>query len=155
MKHLIRRDQAMRPDLFVWNGPIPEERLNEWIERRGLNLPEALVELWRETGGGTLFESETILGPFGDVELADDVDSVNAYHKKRGMYPRDLLLHVGVTLTALRQDTQTVVLLDSETYLAHKEYESLRGWYERFLRAEFAPRYGLPRDQASGTSAGL
>jgi hypothetical protein len=35
-----------------------------------------LKQLWRETGGGDMLESETILGPYGKVDLTDDIDSV-------------------------------------------------------------------------------
>ena len=49
------------------NGSIPKERLDEWLRQRDLEVPSELAELWQETGGGNLFESETILGPFGDV----------------------------------------------------------------------------------------
>lgn len=67
------------------NGSIPKERLDEWFRQRDLEVPSELAELWQETGGGNLFESETILGPFGDVLTGDDVDSVNEVHRGRGL----------------------------------------------------------------------
>jgi hypothetical protein len=66
MNTLLEQDSSRRPELFVWNGSLSKERIEKWLEERQLKLPEDLVELWQETGGGELFESETILGPFGD-----------------------------------------------------------------------------------------
>ena len=50
-------------------GEVQEPQLRRWLSENGLNLPEDFVAFLELTGGGDLFESETILGPYGDVEL--------------------------------------------------------------------------------------
>jgi hypothetical protein len=85
MNSLLQQDQGLRPLLFVWNGPISAERLDTWLGERGLEIPDDLVEFWRETGGGDLFESETILGPFGDKRLGDDLGKLCTGHDANGL----------------------------------------------------------------------
>jgi len=119
--------------------------MNEWLQQHGLEIPDELLQFWQVTGGGELFETETILGPFGDRQLGDDVDSVNEFHRARGMDRRYLIVHVGSALTAIRLSDKKWVILDQDTYAEIEEYDSFEGWYERVLRAEFAERYGLPR----------
>jgi hypothetical protein len=143
MNTLLQEDQSRRPELFAWNGPVARERLDEWARQRRLDLPDELLQFWQTTGGGELFESETILGPFGDPQLGDDVDSVNELHRGRGMDSRHLIVHVGSELTAIRLSDKRWVVLDQNTYAELDEYDSFESWYKRVLRAEFAVRYGL------------
>lgn len=141
MSNLLREDAKHRPDLFIWNGPIPAERLDQWLRQRQFCVPTDLTQLWLETGGGDFFESETILNPIG--VSGDDLDSVNEAYYQRGL-PRDyLLVHVGTVLTAIRLHDQKWIVLD-ESYDAREEYSSLDDWYASVLRSEFADRYGLP-----------
>lgn len=128
----------------MWNGAISNEQLNAWLRERRLELPDELLQLWRDTGGGELFESEVILGPFGDSRLGDDVDSVNEVHRGRGMDPRYLIVHVGSVLTAIRLADKKWVVLDQDTYEEIEEHDSFESWYRSVLRSEFADRYGLP-----------
>jgi hypothetical protein len=143
MNALLQRDQSRRPELFRWNGPVSRERLDAWARHRGLELPEDLMLLWQATGGGDLFESETLLGPFGDRPLGDDVDGVNAIHHGRGMDSDYLIVHVGIALSAIRRSDNSWVVLDPNTYAVLGEYASSEIWYARVLRAEFAARHGL------------
>ncbi len=143
MNALLQQDQSCRPELFVWNGPVARERLDEWLRQRGLELPDELLQFWQNTGGGELFETETILGPFGDRQLGDDVDSVNEFHYRRGMDRRYLIVHIGSVLTAIRLSDNTWVVLDQDTYAELEEYDSFENWYVRVLRTDFADRYGL------------
>jgi hypothetical protein len=119
--------------------------MNEWLHQHGFGVPDELLQFWQTTGGGALFETETILGPFGDRQLGEDVDSVNELHRARGMDGRYLIVHVGSALTAIRLIDKKWVMLDQDTYAEIREYESFERWYESVLRAEFAERYGLPR----------
>ena len=144
MIRLLESDQRLRPELFVWNGPIPKERLEVWLRERKLQVPADLVSLWVEKGGGDLFESETILGPFGRADMGDDVDGVNRMFRSRGLDPSYLLIHVGVTLTAIRLRDQAWVTLQPTTYEETGEFDSMEEWYRSVLRIEFAQRYGLP-----------
>ncbi len=144
MSRILHEDEAARPDLFVWNGPIERDELVRWLTSRGLDLPDDLVELWRETGGGDLFESETILGPHGNPDLADDVDSVNKSHRESGLSEAYLIVHVGLCLTAIRLVDKKWVVLDRRDHSESGEYESFESWYVAVLRSEYADRYGLP-----------
>ncbi len=58
----IVADSLRYPKLFDWNGPVERERLEQWLNDRGLKVPHDLEELWARTGGGEAFEGETILG---------------------------------------------------------------------------------------------
>jgi hypothetical protein len=141
MNALLQQDQSRRPELFLWNGPLARERLDEWARQRGLDLPDELLQFWQTTGGGQVFESETILGPFADPQLGDDVDSVNEIHRGRGMDSGYLIVHIGTELTAIRLSDKKWVVLDQRTYAEIAEYDSFECWYTRVLRAEFAARY--------------
>lgn len=143
MSRLLQQDQSRRPDLFVWNGPIRIARLDDWLRQRRLELPDDLLQFWQDTGGGEVFESECILGPFGDRQLGEDVDSVNDLHRGRGMDRQYLVVHVGTALTAIRLKDKKWVVLDLQTYAELEDYESFESWYAGVLRAEFAERYGL------------
>ena len=143
MSTTLERDESTRPDLFEWNGPIPASRLNEWLQQRGLDVPAELIELWQRTGGGELLESETLLGPFGDPQRGDDVDSSNEAHRRKGLRPGYLVVHVGYALTAIRLNDRKWVTLDPKTYEEAAEHASLDDWYTSVLHAEFADRYGL------------
>lgn len=91
MSDLFQRDQRLRPDLFIWNGPLSEGLLSRWLRDHGLAVNKELFELWRDTGGGEMFESELVLAPFSDRRSDEEVIAVNASHWTRGL-PRDLLL---------------------------------------------------------------
>src|SRR5689334_12612290 len=98
----IITDAMSRPDLFVWNGPIEGRQLRRWLSKNALNLPEDLVAFLELTGGGDLFESETILGPYGDVELGDDLIGANISLRSEGMPAGYVVFHRGIDLSAIR-----------------------------------------------------
>jgi len=100
-----------------------------------------LIELWRETGGGDFFESETIVGPFGDEVLGDDMRGFNELHRSQGFPPGYLLFHGGLELSAIRLSDLKYVSF-SHSYASLREFSSLEEWYEN-LRADFAELYGL------------
>ena len=143
MSRFLHNDCSKRPDLFNFNGPIPLSELDRWINERQLNVPNDLKLLWHETGGGELFESETILSPFGDSALADDIESVNHFHREKGM-PRDwMVFHIGLGgLTVVQRNLGTYASV-SEEYKVQQTFSSLDDWYENLIRKEFAFRYKL------------
>lgn len=142
MNHILIQDSAHHPQLFVWNGAIASNRLQTWLEKRNLKLPNDLIELWQMTGGGELFESETILSPFGDAALGDDIDSMNELHHAQGMAQEYLLFHIGTGLSAVRlTDGRYVTLSDSYQELC--EFLTLPDWYRDELRSEYGSRYKL------------
>ena len=143
MNGLLSHDQRLRPELFVWRGPIEPTRLSEWLRVRHLNVPSDLQELWEKTGGGDLFESETILSPFGCSVSGDDVDGINNHHHALGLDVDYLIVHCGLCLTAIRLSDQKWVVLDPGSYEVTTEYSSLSEWYREVIHNEYAKRYGL------------
>lgn len=145
MSMKILSDAEVRPDVFLWKGCISEARLNDWLRSRELNIPDDLKTLWMWTGGGDVLESETLLSPYGDDSLGDDVDSVNEFHRRNGMPNDYLVFHVGVGgLSAVRLSDNKYVQLNEETYAELQDYSSLEAWYETVLRQEYQSRYELP-----------
>jgi len=140
MNNILMQDAARHPQLFVWNGAIESNQLEAWLQEHQLNLPQDLIELWKRTNGGDLFESETILSPFGDDSLGDDIEGVNEFHYSQGMSKKYLLFHLGTGLSAVRLTDGYYVKLD-ESYQEIAQFQSLDDWYRDELRAEYGKRY--------------
>lgn len=136
-------DRLERPELFHFSGAIPPDRLNRWMQERGLDVPNDLKQFWSETGGGDLFESETILGPFGQVELGDDVDSVNEFHKRKGLPSDYLIFHTGMALSIVRLSTGEYATVEEGSYMLQQTFKSLDDWYRCLIRKEYASRYEI------------
>jgi hypothetical protein len=139
----LQKDREIRPNLFHFFGAIHIEKLDEWLRQRKLIVPDDLRAFWCETGGGDLFESETILGPFGSEDLGDDVDSVNQAQWQNGMPIDWLVFHTGVGLTVVKMSSGEYANLQA-SYEVHETFRSLDDWYNDFVRKEYAPRYSLP-----------
>lgn len=142
MSNQLILDSQQRPDLFSWYGAIPRKDLTEWCQVRGLFVPDDLMALLSETGGGDIFESETILGPLCGVETGDDCDSANAFHRGRGLPDGLWLFHVGFVLSAIRTNDGGYVVLTNE-YRPIGFYRNLGEWYTEVVRPEFEERYRL------------
>ncbi len=142
MDLLILEDARSHPKLFVWYGPIREPALRAWVTARGLRLPEDFLLLLARTGGGDIFESETILGPKAGYATGDDADGANARYRARGLPDHLWLFHVGVCLSAIDTRVRRYATLDSAFVPTHF-FDTLDGWYVSAVRAEFAERYGL------------
>jgi hypothetical protein len=152
MRLTLLEDAKRRPDLFVWRGVIDSLQLDTWLRSRQLNVPLDLKFFWIQTGGGDLFEGETVLGPFGDSNMADDVDTVNAYHHGRGMPDEYLVFHRGAGgLTAVHQSTGLYVQLNESGYLETGDFPSFESWYMDSIRSEFAPSTASDRLTCSRT----
>ncbi len=136
------QDSARYPELFEWNGTIAPDRLQSWLQDRGLNLPQDLIELWEVTGGGELFETESILSPFADPHSGDDIDSVNEFHHSNGLAQQYLVFHVGTGLTTVRLIDGCYVTLN-DIYQELSSFLTLDDWYIAEIRSEYAKRYNL------------
>ena len=142
----IIADSITYPRLFRWNGKMLDKDVMDWIHTNSLTPSKDLINLWCCTGGGDFFESETILGPFADITMADDVLSVNRYHWERGMPVESLIFHKGLGgLTASIANLDEVVVLDIEDYQERARYSSMDVWYIESIRSEYAERYGLDK----------
>jgi hypothetical protein len=140
---LMMKDVDKRPQLFHFRGSISRSKLETWMRDRALRIPKDLLDLWEATGGGDFFESETILSPFEGKELADDVESVNEWHRGKGLPSVFLVFHTGFGgLSVLNLDDGAYACISEETYGVQDTFESLESWY-RCIREEYAHRYGL------------
>ena len=140
----LREDLDKRPELFCFEGPIDSSWLESWLADRHLLIPTDLKTLWCETGGGDIFETESIISPRGRADLGDDIDSVNQFHWAKGMPREYLIFHIGLDgLTCVRLTTGEFVSVSEESYEPQQTFASLADWYEGFIRAEYAARYGL------------
>lgn len=91
-----------------------------------------------------MFETETILGPFGRADLGDDIESVNQFHKQRGMPADWLILHTGIgNLTVVKMSSGEYASVQEGSYEVLQNFVSLADWYGRLIRGEYAARYGL------------
>lgn len=136
-------DAVQRPDLFLWAGTIDPVVLSAWIIEHRFDIPDQLFQFWATTGGGDLYETETILGPFGNDELGNEVLEVNMRARERGLNAGYLLFHTGIALSAVRMEDRRIVLLADPDYVVIGEFASFDQWYVATLRNEYAARYGL------------
>ncbi len=141
---LVIQDSCLRPELFHWHGPIAAEKLNLWLKESDLAAcPKDLRLLWKQTGGGDLLETETILGPFGDPVLGDAVLPVNRDLRLRGL-PDDLVVfHTGTTTSAVDRRVGDYVELDRSNVRALRRFRTLDEWYAGTIRSALGARYGL------------
>ncbi len=144
MPPTIFEDAAVRPDLFHWFG-VAEDEFEVWLAALPLRVHPGVVGFWRRTGGGDVFESETLLGPLASE--TDNVLKVNELHWNKGL-PRDLLVfHTGYCLSASSVDTRRhrnrLVVLKPESFEVTDSFDTFNEWYRSTLRSEFAERYGL------------
>lgn len=144
---LLLEDAARCPKLFEWFGAIPKPEIDDWLERSRLVLPPDLLEFWQVTGGGDIFETETILRPTvpsapNSSFVADDIESANAAHTTAGSPHGLYIFQEGAFLSAVRLRDQEFVTL-TKKYVVEASFRSLNEWYVHTLRAEFGERYGL------------
>lgn len=143
---LLLQDAKLHPNILDEFGAIPDAELQDWLRRSGLRFPSDLVEFWRQTGGGDVFESETILRPAvpslpGSTFVDDDIEQRNATHVGAGK-PQDLyIFQEGCFLSAVRLSDQYFVRLKG--YQVESSFATLDDWYIGTLRAEFGERYGI------------
>jgi hypothetical protein len=139
----LKKDMSIRPDLFDLTGSIDNQTVDAYLEQES-RLPPELLHMWREVGGGELFETETLLSPAGSSVLGDDIVSVNTFHHRRGLSTQYIVFHVGVGgLTAYDKKEDVICQLDSERYDIIATFPSLDVWYSEVLHGEYARRYGL------------
>jgi hypothetical protein len=146
----ILEDASRKPQAFCWFGAIPDAEIQDWLNQNHIRLPLDLVELWRRTGGGDVFESETILRPNVPSVPAkffvtgDDTDSANAAHRSSGLAKHLYVFQFGAFLSAVDLRTmEYVTLSEADSYSITSRFASLDDWYQGSLRAEFGSRYAL------------
>lgn len=142
MKLKILEDSIKLPNCFIWYGAIKPEKLELWLKENGLKIPIDYFEFLCTTGGGDIFEGETILGPFGKAETGDDLIGTNYYNWKNGMPWDFLIFHIGLGISIIKKKDSNYCVLD-ENYSVKKTFKNFDDWYINYLREEYADRYEL------------
>ena len=142
MSLLILADARVHPRAFRWHEPIEREQITAWLRTRGYAVPGDLAQLWEQTGGGELFESEAVFAPRNHAE--DDIDDENDQLREVGLPHHLLVFHRGFSVSAIDQQTNEIVELAPVTFHEGRRFATLDEWYADVLRLEFAARYGLP-----------
>jgi hypothetical protein len=144
---ILLQDAQRVPNMFAPFGAISTAELREWLRQNALVLPSDLIELWEMTGGGDIFETETVFRPtvpsIPNLSFVqDDIESRNAAHSAKGKPSGLYIFQQGVFLSAIRLSDQRFVTLTND-YVPKNSFGSLNDWYVSTLRAEFGERYGL------------
>ena len=146
---ILLQDAQRVPRIFSPFGAIPSAEIQDWLQRTGLSLPSDLVELWQQSGGGDVFETETILRPTvasrpNSCFVEDDIEGINAAYAEEGKSGDLYVFHRGLIPSAVRLSDQRFVTLTEGGYTVKDSFASFDKWYVRTLRAEYGERYGLP-----------
>src|SRR6185437_12733994 len=145
---VLLQDAHKVPGIFFPFGAIPVADLQEWLQRTGLVLPSDLIEFWQLTGGGDVFDSETIFRPTvpsapNSCFVGDAIERRNAAHADDGKSDDLYIFQDGLFLSAVRLSDQTFVTLTSSGYVIKDCFRTFDQWYVGTLRAEFGEQYGL------------
>ena len=145
MPRTIYEDALARPDLFHWFG-IDASAFESWLARLPLRVHPGVVDFWRRTGGGDVFESETLLGPLSADE-SDNVLGTNEFYWSEGLPRNQLIFHKGIYMSASfvdkRRHRNRILVLDPKSFEIRRWFDTFNQWYQQVLRSEYASRYGL------------
>ena len=90
-----------------------------------------------------MFETERVLRPLPVANDEDEIATLTAWCRERGMPSGHVVFHEGFRYTAIRCTDGAYVSFDGEVQMCG-EYISLDHWYTQLLRSEYASKYGLP-----------
>ena len=141
MIDLIIKDSELRPSLFSWRGELPLSEIEKWEYEQLVAVPQDIKQLWNIKGGGDLFETETILQPFGAKE-DDLVLPRSEWFWKKGLDSDRYVFHEGLYVSTFRRSDNLLCSLDSSNFSEVGSFRTLDEWYLS-LRAEYGDRYGL------------
>jgi len=146
---LLLQDAQSVPLIFSPFGAIPADELERWLEHADLVLPSDLIQFWQLTGGGDVFESETIFRPTvysppNSCFVEDDIEGRNAALTEKGKSADLYVFQQAAFLSAIRLSDQRFVMLTTGGYVVQDFFDSMDEWYRQTLREEFGERYGLP-----------
>jgi len=128
---VLLQDAQKVPRIFSPFGAIPAAELDDWLRRTGLVLPSDLIELWQQTGGGDVFESETIFRPTvpstpNSCFVEDDIEGRNATYEEKGKSGDIYVFQQGAFLSAVRLSDQRFVTLTEGGYTIKHSFASRR-----------------------------
>jgi hypothetical protein len=144
----VFQDAKLDRQVFFDFNPIPQEELDDWLRRTGLTLPPDLLEFWRLTGGGDIFDIETVRRPTvptppNQCFVEDDIEGVNAWAEEKGKSADLYIFSTGEFDSAIRLSDQKYVILYKDSFTVRETFDSFDEWY-LYLRAEFGELYNLP-----------
>lgn len=140
----LAADAAARPALLRFFGGAGRADVERWVHERGYLVPLEVIELWQDTGGGDLFESEELLVPVKQTALPyGTVDERTEQWRQRGLPSWVVLFHEGAWVSGVDQRTGELIAFEPSNLSEYGRYANLDDWYRGTLRAEFAERYGL------------
>ena len=138
----IIQDSITYPYLFNWFYNVSEEKLKKWLGMNKMNIPNDYFEFLCLTGGGDIFESETLLGPFVNENSGDEIISNNNYFYEKGMSKDYLVFHTGMSISVIDLNHFQYNVLD-ENFFIREHFRSFDSWYMQYIRKEFSDRYNL------------
>lgn len=138
----ILRDSERHPNIFFWRGPLSVSAIDGWERKQSLSAPKDLKRLWSLKGGGDLFESETILQPFGADEY-DLIETVSSISWEKGLSIDYYVFHTGIVESVFRKSDGALFCLEALSPIKMSEFGDLDEWYVKVLRSVFAERYSL------------
>jgi hypothetical protein len=141
---VFEQDVRSAPGAFDWQGSSDVSRVMEWLEASGRRVPEDLITLWAQTGGGDMFETEEVLSPTATDD--HDLEAVNRRLWAAGLAEELLVFHRGLYLTAV-DASERIVRVDPDRLEPVGFFASIGDWYAD-LRGEYARSYGLPLRRA-------
>jgi hypothetical protein len=135
-------DAARNPVLFEWHGAIPISAVRQQCDLKSWRVPSDLIQLWADTGGGVIFETEHILRPIADSDDQSEVEQVTQWERARGLPAGLLVFHRGVVLSTIRLFDAAYLTIERGR-ASSSVFSSLDDWYRSVIRAEYEERYGL------------
>ena len=129
---ILLQDAQKVPRVFFPFGAIPVTELHDWLRHTRLVLPSDLIELWQLTGGGDVFESETIFRPTvpstpNGYFVEDDIEGRNTAYAEEGKSGDLYVFQHGAFLSAVRLSDQRFVTLTEGGYTIKDSFDSLAG----------------------------
>lgn len=141
---IVLDDAMLKPELFVWNGGIGVDEIESYCKKSNIELPEDIRELWQKTGGGDIFESETILSPVDNISIVgENIDNINEWLREKGLFVHYLVFHIGGnSYSAINLNNMRYIVLSADNLKKIAEYASFDDWYTA-LKSEVSDLFVL------------
>lgn len=142
MTSLLLDDARENPGIFSWEGGVDPESLRRQLAARGWVLPEEMVKVLAATGGGEMFETETLFSVRANV-WGDDLFSMNEDLRRRGLPGNWLAFHLGLGLSVVDMKAGAVYVCGYDSFAVTESFSGFDDWYVGYLRKQYGERYGL------------
>lgn len=122
------REAVGDPERFFRFGPRPRAELDRRLRELDVNPPADLHELWVETGGGVLYQTEYVVSPFATGIANHDFQAVQRRHADEKL--AGPIFHHGVFLSVIRPEGGYRLVFIHEPGRPSRIVPSLDGWYD-------------------------